>query len=82
MARLQGNKAEPDSSKTDININQSELKTGVSGSPSSEGVSIDDESDEDSASSGDEVDDDTAESELKPYIFSSEGARVQHEFVV
>lgn len=54
----------------------------MSGSPSSEGVSIDDESDEDSASSGDEVDDDTAESELKPYIFSSEGARVQCAVVV
>lgn len=35
--------------------------------------SIADQSDEESASSGDEVDDETAESDLKPYIFSSDG---------
>ena len=45
-------------------------------SQSSDGAdfSIDDQSDEQSASSGDEVDDETAESDLKPYIFSSDGA--------
>ena len=39
--------------------------------------SIDDQSDgevdDESASSGDEVDDETAESDLKPYVFSSDG---------
>ena len=50
------------------------MKEAVSGSPSSDGVSIDDQSDDESASSGDEVDDETAESDLRPYIFSSEGS--------
>jgi len=70
---LQGNKAEPVISKTAPTHIHGDLKEAMSGSPSSDGVSIDEQSDDESASSGDEVDDETAESDLRPYIFSSEG---------
>ncbi len=74
---LQGNQAEPEASKPNTTPNQDHLKRAMPGSPSSDdGVSIDDQSDDESASSGDEVDDMTAESDLKPYIFSSDGEDV------
>ena len=72
---LQGNQAEPASSSRDAFGSPADLKTVHSTSPSSEEVSIEDQSDEESASSGDEVDDETAESDLKPYIFSSDGVQ-------
>ena len=70
---LQGNKAETGVNTVAVATSQNELKHTMPDSPSSDGVSIDDQSDEESASSGDEVDDMTAESDLKPYIFSSDG---------
>jgi len=60
-------------SKTAPTNSHGDPKEAMSGSPSSDGVSIDEQSDDESASSGDEVDDETAESDLRPYIFSSEG---------
>lgn len=79
QAQLQGNQAEPrplNQGATDKSAHmkdkhrQSQLGDGAE-------VSIDDQSDDDiddeTASSGDEVDDETAESDLKPYIFSSDG---------
>ena len=57
-----------------FDTNADGLKSKMSNSPSSDEVSIeDDQSDGDSASSGDEMDDETAESDLRPYIFSSDG---------
>ncbi len=73
---MQGNKAEPVSSKAAPTHSHGDLKEAMSRSPSSDGVSIDDQSDDESASSGDEVDDETAESDLRPYIFSSEGRHI------
>lgn len=71
-ALLQGNQAESrtadqDSSPADVKEKHplSQLSDGAE-------FSIADQSEE-SASSGDEVDDETAESDLKPYIFSSYG---------
>lgn len=53
------------------------MKEKESRSHSSDGVSIDDQSDD--ASSGDEIDDESAESDLKPYIFSSDGVHSRHK---
>lgn len=74
-AQLQGNQAEPRAPKKDATDSSSHMKDKHRQSQSSDGAefSIDDQSDEESASSGDEVDDETAASDLKPYIFSSDG---------
>lgn len=74
-AQLQGNQAEPRAPKHDATDSSAHVKVKQRQSQLSDDAefSIDDQSDEESASSGDEVDDQTAESDLKPYIFSSHG---------
>ncbi|KAL3145355.1 hypothetical protein ABBQ38_001611 [Trebouxia sp. C0009 RCD-2024] len=73
-----GNQAEPRKSYHDAITEPANVKEKGSQSHSSDGGSVDDQFDD--ASSGDEIDDENAESDLKPYIFSSDGAR--RSFVV
>lgn len=75
----QGNQAEPVTSDHDAINDRADVKTKDSQSHSSDGVSIDDQSDD--ASSGDEIDDERAESDLKPYIFSSDGVTWRHKLL-